>query len=861
MSPLQEQLSSFPMLTTLRGAGDGVTPAPSPDKPGTALTTQPEQAAVATIESVDDQTAYQVVEQLVRSQDRLVRNRWAIDTYHTWLDAGVSFGRLDKKPNQHIWEAKLPPGMNTEHPAALPNKVNDLNNKVSETLLNDPPKPNPQNHTNGEGQTEAGDLASSFLRTTGGESGTNDVENVRWALRNALPRSTSFLEYDIDPDGGGYQPYQILAHPQATDPNNPLVAQVPDPMTGQVTEIPTEDPILRYVSAQGQFVQNPSEADRVWLPKITVTRRRREQVCLFPATSRIETCSFAIVKGWFTLEEGYKKWPETVGQMDQTQLMNLASWRPAMSDLIVPYTFRSLDTGMTGPPLSQVGSLSPLMQRRMFYYRLYIAPNKAEYPNGLVLDISGANGGTKLGMQNLDFEVPDEQGQTTQKCRDIPICQLTPVMDTADNDPLGWPFDSRFAGSTQATEQLYAAYLDALDRMLRPHVFIRSTTAVDEIDWLDRTQPVILNPTDPEPTYEVIPNPPDIVRVTEDMRTQQNTASGLSATAQGLEDSNSQSGVAKDLTVKQAKVSLSGIHAETMNCFTRGWRIKCQIAQAEFSTPQLLKGAGSGASSEVKWFRGEDLAGVDDIGIEPGTGTLETPEGKANSAMFMQNAGWLTPDQAADVAVTGLSRDLGLPVDAVQEGINRAVTLWLKGPDPMWLQQIRVYNQQAQQMEQQAQAEMAQAQAVGAIPIPRPPMAPPPAPPVQPFAPKPNDSEPMVAVKWVKRLSKLMMSPEYEAQPPEWRQFLDQKYMSCRQATVQNAPTNQPEATYQQFVQDATNKVVQMSNALVAKEVAIASGIAAPPAPPGQPGENGPPKDGESSNGPKAPPPKPALLA
>lgn len=861
MSPFDERLSSVPMIPQPNKAGDGITPPPAP-----TAEDQANVQAARTLEGADEQTQFKTIEQLVRSQDRLARNRWAIDTYHTWLDAGVSFGRLDKQPNQNIWVAKLPPGMNTENVSALPNKVNDLNNKVSETLLNDPPKPNPQNRTNGEGNNEAGDLASDFLRTTGGESGTNDVSNFRWALRNALPRTSSFLEYDIDPDGGGYQPYQILAHPNAQDPANPLVAQTQDPMTGQMIEVPTEDPILRYVSPpsqqapSGQFVQNPSEADKVWLPKIIVKRLRREQIRTIPATARIEEAQAAIVIGWCTLAEGRAKWKDTVGTMDQTELTNLASWRPAMSDIVVPYTFRALAEGMTGPSVDEVGNLSPMLQRRMFWYRLYVKPNKEEYQTGLVLDVSGIGGGKKLGMEALDFEVPTEDGKTEQKCRDIPLVQISPVQDTNDNDPMGWPFDHRFAGSTQATEAIYAAYLDALDRMLRPHVFIRSTTPVDEIDWMDRTKPIILNPTDPEPTYESQPATPDIVRVAEDMRTQQNTASGLSATAQGLEDANSQSGVAKNLTVQQAKVSLSGIHQEVLNGFTRGWRLKSQIAQAKFSTPQLLKGTGTNGSSEAKWFRGVDLAGVDDIGIEPGTGTMETAEGKANSAKFLQDAGWLTPDQAADVAVVGIARELGLPQDAVQEGINRAVTAWLKGPDPMWLQQMQQYNQMVQQAQQQMHATQQQAAQSGVQLAPPPQPPPPPAPPLQPFAPRPNDSEPTVAIKWVKRLSRLMMSPEYEAQPPEWRQFLDQKYMSCRQATVQNAPTNQADATYQQFVQDATNKVVQQANALVAKEVAIAAGIAAPPISPMAPGENGPPTDGEG-NAQKAPPPKPALVS
>lgn len=784
MTPFQERISSIPMIPRSNTTGDGTSPIPPKDRVAPGEDEGMSFERPATLEHSDDQTTFRAIDQLARSQDRLARNRWAIDTYHTWIDAGVAFGRLDKQPNQNIWVAKLPPGMGMENVAALPNKANDLGNKVSEALLVDPPKPNTQAHTNGEAENEAGDLATSFLMGNGGEAGTNDVQNFRWALRNALPRASSFLHYDVNEDGGGYQPYQVLAHPQAQDPSQPLVAMVPDPMTGQPIAETTPNPILRYVSAPtpeapaGQFVEQPSEADRVWLPGITVQRLRRESVRLFPATASIEEASACLLILWCTLAEGRKRW-KSVAAMDAGELANLASWRPVTSDIVVPYTFRALADGMTGPTVDEVGNLSPLLQRRMFYYRLCVTADKQEYPNGLVVDISGLDGGTILDRQTLDYQMPTEEGKTEIKCRDIPVVQVTPQQDTIDNDPTGWPFFTRFAGSTEATGQVYSTYLDALERILRPHVFIYSTTPVDEIDWLDRSKPVILNPGDPPVTYEQIPPTPDIVRVAEDMRQQQNTASGLSDTAQGLEASSSQSGIAKQLTVQQAKVSLSGIHQQLMAAFTRGWRIKVQIAQAKFTTPQLLQYTGTGASSEVKWFRGEDLAGVDDIGIEPGTGTLETPEGKANSVAFLQQNGWIAPDQAADVAVVGIARELGLPQDAAMQAINRAVSAWLKGPDPQWLAQMQAYQQQMQAVAPELQQQAMDAQAQGMQPAAPPP---PPAPPVNPFEPRPNDDEPEVALKWVKRLSRLMMSPEYSAQPPEWRMLLDQKYLFCRQA-------------------------------------------------------------------------------
>lgn len=798
MSPFEERLSSLPMIPKKRSDIEGAEPT-SGQKPSNATSLQaapPDAEEVPktnTLMDADDQTAFRTVEQLVRSQDRVAKNRWAIDTYYRWTDAGIPFGRLDKIPNQSIWVAKLPPGAARENRAAIPNKANDLCNKVTQRLLNDPPQPNPQARTNMEGAREAGELASQFLRINGGESGLNRVQNYRWGLRNALVCASSFLVYELDPNGGGYQPLQVLAAPKALvyDPQNPNLEPTgpPDPMTGQPSMQPTVNPILRYLSPDGQFVPTAAQADKVWLPKIRIKRKRREQIRTFPIQSSIEECQAAIIIDYCTVAEGIARWSETVGKMSPTELASLASWRPALSEIIVPFLFRGGNAdGMTGPALDEVGTFSPILQRRMFFYTMYI-PATPEYDEGLHLDVSGMNGGTILHREGLDYTVTMPNGDQELRCRDIPIVQITPCQDITDMDPMGFPFISRFSGSAEAAATLYAAYADYLDRGLHPHVFIHSDTPVDDDDWANRMVPIILNPGDPPPNYEIIPPPPDIVRVAGDMHQQQDVASGLNETAQGLETDSSVSGIAKNITVQQAAVQLSDILQQSNQAFTRGWRIECQIAQAKFTTPQLLSYDGTGGASEEVWFKGEDLAGIDDIGIEPGTGTMMTAEGKAQYVSFMQANGWITSDRAAEVGVTGIARDLGLPPDPIEQAINRAVTGWLKGPPEGWELQEQQYQEQVAAYTQatmptvQAHAEQdAQAQLGGAPPAPPPALPPPPQRPWSPFSPRPNDTEPGVALAWVRRLSKLMLSPEYDAAIPAWKTLVDEKYLTARQA-------------------------------------------------------------------------------
>lgn len=848
LSGVDELLASLPQVSRRHTTGDGTEPGAtsgqSTDPAGIEDASSDQPTIGKTLEDADPATQFRTIDQLGKSQDRLRRNRWAIDLYHSWLDNNIPFGRLDRITREGAWVAKLAPGVNTERAAAVPNKAADLCNKVTDALLADPPKPNPQPHTDDESVDAAADLMGEILRQNAGEAGVNEIQQYRWALRNALTRCSSFLEYDVDQSGGGYGPYQILAHPQAQDASNPMVAA--DPTTNQ--PLPAVDPILRYVSPptpeapKGQFVEDASQADRVWLPKIVIRRHKREKVSLFPATASIEDAEAILLQDWCSISEGLKRWPDTVGKMTATQLAGLASWRPPMADQLVPFTFRSgLSDGQSGPSVDEVGSLSPLLQRRMFFYR-FVVKKSPEYKNGFWLDISGTNGGTVLKQATLDYDVTlPTQGKVT-RCRDLQFVQVTPIQDIEGQDPMGWPFEARFDGSAQADAELIAGYLDALNRMNNPHVFIQSVVSLNEDEWADRSKPTIIGPTDHPPTYEQFPPLPPVVPFSEYLQTRQDTASGLTATAQGLDSENSQSGIAKQLTVRQAQVSLAGIQQQLHSSMTRGWRIQGQLFQSEFQTPQLIKMSGEDASSQEQWWTGEDLGGIDDIGIEPGTGSLMTAEAKANLVAFAQQQQWLPADRAADIAMSGMSRDLGLPPDVVNAAIERSVRLWLKGPpNPAWIQQYQQYAVEKQQYDQaQAQFQTAtqvfqtalQTQALVAAGPPQPlgpeqqnaqamdayqqavltiqsspalqqalmqgapqqPQIQPPVAPWTPFEARANDAEPAVALKWMQRLSRGMMHPRYSAQPPEWRAIYDQKYQAAVAVIqmIQHPPQPQP---------------------------------------------------------------------
>ncbi len=836
MGPYDERLASFAQVPRKKTPGDGTEPGgsgglvkPQPQVPQTADERASSDGILApagkTLKDATPDIKFRTVEQLIRSQDPLARNRWAIDTHFRRVRGGVPFSRLEKIPNQSVWVAKLPNGMSKESSAAVPNKADDLCNKVEDTLMADPAKLIATPHIEDESAKMAADLASQFLTLDGGEAGTNDIATYRWALNNAFTAAASILHYIVDKSGGGYQPMQKLAHPQATDPANPLVAMVPDPafqpdpmnpmaQPGMIEE-QTTDPILRYVgppspeAPAGQFVEDALQADMVWLPKIVIEKCRREQVRTFPPTATVEDAAAVAFIRYCTLGEARAFWPETVGTMTAEQLMGLASWKPAMSDLVVPYSLRATtDTGGSGPSLDDVGSFSPLLQRRMFSYRFYVK-SSPEYQGGYWVDVTGADGGQVLAEGDMEYVVTLPTQGKEKRCRDIPATCVRPMQDVTGGDPLGWPFISRFAGASEADATLLAAFMDVCDNMLHPHVFIPSTTEVSEDEWFDRSMPIIISPDSKGPFYEQFPPLPPILPVIQEMDKKQDTISGLTATAQGLDSSNAVSGTAKNATIRQALVALSGFQQNLHAAQMRGGRIKCQLVQAEFTTPQLMDYAGEAGSNEPRWWTGEDFAGVDRVGIQPGTGTMMTPEGKAQYIAFLQTQGWMRPEEGAEVALPSIRMDLGLPKNPFEQAIERSVGVFLKGP-PMpkgvtdfaqspWIAQYQQYAQEklvydeaqkaAQQQQQTLQAVADADAAQGGPPVQAPaaPMGPAPVSPFTPFPPRPNDGNPMIAATYAKRLDKLFVDPQFAKFPHEWQMTAAdayQRYMLAAQPPV-----------------------------------------------------------------------------
>lgn len=686
----------------------------------------------------------------------------------------------------------------------VPNKLADLCSKFVEALMVDPPAPSPNAEDDSEEAERAAEMAEEFLTQDGGEEGTRDHKLFWDALDAATSKSASFLHYWVDQTGNGWVPLQIKAHPFAQDPANPMVG--PDGSS-------TTDLVLRYVTAPegGQFTEDPSQAAPQWLPKIRVDLLHREHVRCFPETADVADAEMLILLHFCTIADAKRRWPETVGQMDDGALASLCDWMPPRYLHLLPPAQRARWKIANGDQTDPKGSAND--ERILFYYACY-RRSTPDYPKGCKVYVSGANAGTILGRGTLSAEVPNPKGGTDVKVLEIPVNAIILDDDADDRDPMGKPLCARVGGSNDAAQQLATGYLESLDINLHPATYSPVTSPVTGDDIANSRATgdhiPVLSALD-YPKYEEPRELPGVREMIEFSYEQMDSAMSTSKPAQGADSQQEVSGVARQIAVQQSNVAMGRAQQRLASAFERHWRIKCQLAQAEFTVPQMIRYEGEDGAYKQEWWSGVDFARVTSVSMKAGTGTMMPPQQKVQYVQSLQSMGFLSPDDAIDIAKPTFSKSLGVTVDSAQQRVERQVGAWLKGPpSPEWIQQAQVYQQAkaiADQANAQAQAKFQATQAQhdaeanaaatanvphdATMPQPPPPVQPmdpmtgqPMAPPWTPFGPLPCDDEPMTAQTRQRRIKKLMEGVRFDAQPPEWQQVAIAEYTRMRQAVA-----------------------------------------------------------------------------
>lgn len=731
------------------------------------------------LEAVDE-VAYRSTHELVQREELLAINRLHQDRHWKNIKLGYTWSSLEKTQDQNRYRQAFPPGSENLRPSAVPNKAADLCNKLVEVINTDPPLPSPQATDDSEEAERATELAAQFLKQDGGEQGTDD-ESLFWAQVDlATTSSSAYLHLWTDKQGGGWVPSQIKAHPEAVDANNPLIG--PD---GQ----PTTDYILRYVTEPDeaglvQFTDDPSQAGRTWLPKIRAEKWAREHWRFYPEDKDVNQCTEMVGLLYCTLDEARRRWPDTVGQLDEQGLAELCDWTPNRYIVLLPPALRSRWNLKEGSSTDPKGSSND--QRMMFYYVRYRVPEPS-YPEGMALFVNGAMGGFVLERDTLScrVKVPSRarQDQEVEETHllEPPLVPIRLLQDPEERDPTGKAFMARIGSGSEAQATLATSYLEAMDKILHPARFATATSPVEawqveESRGTGDFVPVLSK--EDFPFYEPPPPiPGSFFQMVEWQTEQLNSIASLPKPLQGADGQQEVSGVARRIAVGQAQISLSRMSSAVLSARKRFWRIKLQLAMKHFSVPQLLKFVGEDGAYKQEWFTGVNFAHVTSVDMQAGTGTMMPPQEKVTYISQMAQLGFMSKDEAGEAARPTFTQTLGVPADPQQQRIERQVSSWLEGPPEGWLAQ-------AQQRAMETPPVEPSPPGVPSVPAQPSPQQPPLW---TPFAPLAPDDEPQVAVVRLNRLRRLLGTVRFGSQPKEWQKVALDEYSRMRKAVADAA--------------------------------------------------------------------------
>lgn len=788
-----------------------------------------------------DVEVFKDTEDLIRRQEPLALNHWNEDEYYKTVVKGYPWATLTHDTTRDVYAFELPYGVSDLSIQPVPNKNLDLVNKASEQILVDFPEVDVEALDDSEEAEQAAEMADRFLAQDGGEQGTNDAVLFDDRVKLALVTATSYIEYWVDPSGGGYVPLQIEAHPLAENPDEPLLG--PDGM-------PTTDLILRYVTAPtgGQFTNDPSQAAPQWQPKIRASMWERQHWRVFPEHLPVNLAGQLIGLLHCTIGEAKTRW-ESVANMAPEDLTALCDWTPPRYLALLP-PFQRMRWKIDANNAKAKNKAGASDERLMFYYQRYIKACP-EYPKGADVVMSGVDGGTILDKQLLSVEVDVRKAQSETvketRCRELPVVGVTPRGDPYGQDPTGKCYLSLFVGATEANATLGQGYASALHKKLHTPFTSSSLSPItgDMVKDARVTENVlqVIRETD-------IPKPmeaPVLDTSYFQMYTQSdeaiNSIANRERASSGADNSKERSGKALQIAVSQNNIGNSSMLTAVNNAVARGGRIKIELMMSKCTTTQQVGYVGEDGANKMMDLHATDFALVGKCSIKAGTGTGLSQDGKVQYLGNLKAGEFITMDEAKDAARPSFAKRLGLPPNPFEQYVSRCIDTWLEGPpeapiDPNtgqpaqpsdWATEYRTWKQaddafkQATAAYQQQQEAYTQAQQNTAIAAGGPPPAllgpeqqnetamvayqtaslalktnplgPPPVAPVPPQIPKPwvpfvirpNDTMPELSSIWTRKMSRTMSTVKYGQfmdTSPEWTDCYNQHFNAMRQASA-----------------------------------------------------------------------------
>jgi hypothetical protein len=738
-----------------------------------------------------------IVAELKAQAPKRKRNRAEWQRNTLWLKGvrGVQLRRLSEDRNDV--QLVVPLGAYSVPPVM--DRTDELLEKLVSHLLADPPVPNAEPATDSDADREAAEFTTRLLTVEGSESGYNNLAVVRRALRKAGVYGSGFVYARVDPQGNGWQPMTVKAHPMAQSEQDALL----DPATGM-----DADPSMlveRYVTEEGALTDDATQAARQWLPKVVPEVLTGEQVVLLPETcSGVSDAEGAVLIRWTTLGQLKAQFPE-VASLPEDELRAITEWRP--EDVrharkgagigVVPARDASAGADEEG----KVKDSAPCVTLCLHYR------SHGRYPKGAYIVVCGSDKLPVLYREPWCGLVETQDGALTEECLPLPLAQFRQLDDDVGDDPLGRGIVEKLGPADEVRGQIVLAWLDHLDRVNAPNTLIPLGSIITADDWNRRDgTPLYFNPQG-QPTQEKIDAFPADGKEFFDRATQaQDSASGLEATAQGAESAQSQSGIAKQIVVQQSHINLATLRANTADGQERLWRIVAQLWRVFFTIPQKLKLEGDDGAYRVREWSRADLGSTRDIKIARGSFTQQSPEAKQQVLDLRLQAQALDREEYDRLSANNLRPVIGWQDNPHRLRVKRQLSAWREGPPEGWAEQQQAIQQQMQQQMQMAQQ---QAAMTGMPPAPMQP----PVDPANPFADvRPVDDEPDVArIRWLE-LRREAAGTALEKKPEPWRGYLVAAYDRARRAAGIVTLAEQQQAAQQQAQMQAQQAQAQQAS-------------------------------------------------
>ena len=626
-----------------------------------------------------------------------------------------------------VW---VPPGSESQ---PVPNNVDQLVRRIVDTLTADEPKIEAVAPTGDDGDIEAAEQATRILENEDSAASGNLRAVVQATLNRAGTYGSAFSFQYVDPYGERAL-QEVEAHPNATDPKNPLV----DPLTGE----PASAVVTKYV-VNGQLSDSKVGAEMVWLPKVREQLLRPHCVRFLPATAEGIADADGVFVGRVTTLGALKGLYDSVAQMDPKALKKLVGWRPAIGRRywaplhLADATDKAADA-IEGPDGERMGpgDDTPVYVRTLYYKAC------RTYPRGLSL-VLGADDQI-LYRDVWSATVGDGEDQREESL-DLPIAQHRFFDDPNDGNPYGISPVEWLAPMDEAVAVQVLAWLEYLFRFNHPNTFLPVGSPIQPgaLTIRDGT-PIRYEPATGKPEYEVIaPFPGESPALIDKFEGWMRTLSGLENAARGVADPSVKSGIHAERIIEQALVALTQVVSNTTDFLLRRARIRLQLIAVSYTAPRLLKLNGNGGMPQVKAFQGADLRSVRDVRLTRNSMTMLTRSAKVAMLREELEIGIKVQDPSAYLRYRNGASSLvdGIATnddDPHVQRVQRQITQWQQGPQS--------------------------------------------GDPAQIWAPLPPDAAPDVAPIRAYRLGRAIASDRFTRLPAEWNQPLVAAYEAARQA-------------------------------------------------------------------------------